>query len=418
MILDNKILDNNIVVLRQGVSGSRAVSIGFWFAVGSRMENSDCRGISHFTEHMLFKGTRSRTARDISVAFDRIGGYSNAFTESEDVCAYCTVPALGKNLETALDVLCDMSCNCVFDPYEFEKERQVIKNEILMVKDDMEESSAEKLASIVWPTSTLGMPITGTLRDLQKITVKNLASWYKKYFAKGQLIVTVTGPEKFVKNPVVEQRLSLLPLHKPYTKFHFDRDAVFCSRRKFLKSNFFQAQLYLAFPFKCSLTKGEFFASMVFNTILGDAMSSRLFETLREKNGICYSVYSYFSYYEDASMWCSVVSCSPKNVAKAKSLLEREVFSFMENPPDDSEISNAIEHLCGEETISSCDTEYAMKNLSRNFSMGLPLLKSSEVIDCIRSVKKNDIMDIAKSVIIRENSTFLVFSSGSRIDVK
>ena len=159
-------------------------------------------------------------------------------------------------------------------------------------------------------------------------------------------------------------------------------------------------------------------ASMVFNTILGDAMSSRLFETLREKNGICYSVYSYFSYYEDASMWCSVVSCSPKNVAKAKSLLEREVFSFMENPPDDNEISNAIEHLCGEETISSCDTEYAMKNLSRNFSMGLPLLTSSEVIDCIRSVKKNDIMDIAKSVIIRENSTFLVFSSGSRIDVK
>ena len=177
---EKTVLKNNIVLVSEYMPHSHNVALGFMFSVGSRYEKEGERGISHFCEHMLFKGTASRKRRKIVAAFDNVGGLVNAFTERDDVFMYSVLPSSNSNINTALEILCDMAQNCTFPPDEIEKERTVIQNEIYAVEDDIEESSIDCLADFIWHNQSLAQSITGSADDIESITREQLLDWYDR----------------------------------------------------------------------------------------------------------------------------------------------------------------------------------------------------------------------------------------------
>ena len=180
MSVFQKTLKNKTVLIIEPMDTVKTVSIGFWFSVGSRYEKAGLRGISHFVEHLLFKGTKKLSSYDIACGFDYIGSYVNAFTDKEAVCMHCTVPS-GK-LKYALEFFCDMCQNSIFSDEDLEKERSVIISEIISSNDDPEEAAGEAVAEAVWEDFCLSQSISGSIDDVKKITREQLLNWYKKYF--------------------------------------------------------------------------------------------------------------------------------------------------------------------------------------------------------------------------------------------
>ncbi len=201
------ILKNNITLITESIDTVKTVAIGFWFQCGSRYEQKNEKGISHFVEHMLFKGTKTRTAFDIASSFDKIGGYVNAFTEREQVCLHCVVPAI--HAHTALEVLCDMIENSVFNEDEIERERKVIISEIISSLDDPEETALDASIETVWPDNPISSSILSTKKDIKKITRQSLKNWYTKYFVTGPLMVSVSGNVGETKLQATLEKLSV-----------------------------------------------------------------------------------------------------------------------------------------------------------------------------------------------------------------
>ncbi|MBR6080778.1 MAG: insulinase family protein [Treponema sp.] len=411
-MIQKTVLSNNINLISQQIESARTVAVGFYFSVGSRYEKPGERGISHFCEHLLFKGTKKFSRRDISRAFDRMGGTVNAFTERDDVCVYAVVPSSDENFSLAMDILCSMSSECIFPEDEVEKERSVVENEILAVEDDPDESSLDELAGMVWKDSQLGQTITGTVADVDSITVEKIRDWYEKYFVHGKLTVFVSGNFDF---DFAEKALSNLPVHKSSVA-DFENAFVWNSGISFVESKFGQQQIYVAYPIEKSFTEKSYWAMCIFNAMCGDTMGSRLFEVLREKNGLCYSVYSFYSRYDDNGIWSCSVSCEKNRTEKTLSLVLSEIDSILSDGFLDSEIADAKGHLSGEEIMGETDMEFVMRRLQKFYSLGLPLYTTDQIISSIRAVEKNDIMELARDILKKDSRAVLVY--GKKIDKK
>ena len=388
---EKTVLKNNIVLVSEYMPHSHNVALGFMFSVGSRYEKEGERGISHFCEHMLFKGTASRKRRKIVAAFDNVGGLVNAFTERDDVFMYSVLPSSNSNINTALEILCDMAQNCTFPPDEIEKERTVIQNEIYAVEDDIEESSIDCLADFIWHNQSLAQSITGSADDIESITREQLLDWYVRYFRKGPLTVFISG--NFNHDAVVSL-LEKLPCRNNKT-VEFKTD--FYSGFQLKKSRFNQVQLYYMYPLKMPFDKKSYYTLMVLNALFGDSMTSRLFEHLRDDQGLCYSVYSFLSCYEDTAVWGATVSCDAKRTETILECLKNEFHSLCSDGFTDEEISLAKEHLCGEELMGCDDVEYVMKKLQRHYQMSLSLSDTNETVGAIRSIGKNDIIEFVRN---------------------
>lgn len=412
-MINKQILKNNIVFISENLENFSTACIGFWIKTGSRFEEKNLAGISHFTEHLVFKGTKNFSTQEISCTFDRMGAYINAFTERENVCFYCTIPVAEnktKNLSKALDVLCELTENAIFPEDEFLREKLVVQNEISSLEDDCDEKSLDVLASSMWPNQKISRSITGTISDVEKITREMIFDWYKKFFVKGELIVIATGN---LDENLISEKLNKMNVHKKvltYPKeFYFKNDLRFASGSKFVKSHFKQIQFFESYNIKTPLKMKDFFVGSVFNAFAGDSLSSRLFSQIREKMALCYNVYSFFTFYENAAIWCATASCDKKNIAELKNQMEKVILELASKEISDFEYENAVEHICGEEIIGSEDPEYLMKRLQNYNSLGFDLLETSEICKSIRSVSKNDIIEFAKNLIVKEKKCQLIY---------
>ncbi|MCR5606892.1 MAG: insulinase family protein, partial [Treponema sp.] len=295
MSIDSIVLNNGIMLITEPIAMAKTVAIGFYFSVGSRYEQKDNRGITHFMEHMLFKGTKTRSYSDISKTFDRMGGYFNAFTEKETVCVHATIPLLNStsnnSLKRALEVLCDMTQNSIFPKAEYEKEAEVVKSEILSAEDDFEECAFDSVEKLLWKNQILGENVSGSVADIDLITREQMYSWYDKYIAHGELLVCVAGN---IDVELIKNMLEQLPEHKVFDAKlkHFSETAVWSKGFNFVKSDFRQEQIFILYPFKCPLSENDYYSLSVLNAIMGDTMSSRFFQSIREKLGLCYNIYS------------------------------------------------------------------------------------------------------------------------------
>jgi predicted Zn-dependent peptidase len=355
-------LGNGITVLTERMPHVRSVALGVWLRSGSRHEPAAVNGISHFIEHLVFKGTATRTAKDIALAVDSIGGQIDAFTTKEYTCFYAKV--LDSHLADAVDLLADIVRSPRFDPQELERERGVILEEIRMVEDSPEELVYDLFSESFYPRHPLGRPIQGTLRSVASLTPARVSRYFRRSYLPANMLVVAAGNvdrRKLVRlldrrlGPIASQRVPRAGGRPPK-----GRSALALREKRDLE----QIHLLLgwnAFP----RSRRERYPLYVLNAILGGSMSSRLFQRIREERGMAYSVYSALHAFHDAGALMVYAATSPDRGDEVVRLIMGELRDLASRGPDAHEVEVAREHLKGSVMLSLESTSSRMSHLAR-----------------------------------------------------
>ncbi len=389
--------------------GTYSVAVGFFAGVGSRDESPDQNGICHFIEHMLFKGTRKRTCRQISEAIEGVGGYLNAYTCEEHTCYYARAPK--KYLFRVLDVLADMYLRSIFRVEEVEKERRVILDEISMVQDQPQQWIQELMSEALWPDHPLGRPLTGTVTTVQQICYEDLIAFYQTRYVGENSIIVIAGDveaaecwewaQKIDRQMRRGKAISLIPASTIRS--------VPCWRIKHRKVE--QAQL--AFGFRVSSRRDpDRHAVRILNVLLGENMSSRLFVRLREEEGLAYSVNSSVNYYEDAGELVITVSVDPAQVEKVSRLIAEELIRLRLERIPRREFERAREYVLGQMDLSLEGTENRMLWLGEQLARGGPFFTLQELKTQIQSVGPQDVWNAARKYLQRGRLAIAVIGPG------
>lgn len=352
------------------VEGARSFSAGFWFPIGSRHEAPRERGFVHFIEHLLFKGTESRSALEIARAVDRVGGYLNAFTERDNICVHCTLPA--RHWRLALDILADLCFRSTFPAEEVEREREVIVSEILASLDDPEETAHDLLLARIWPGDPLSLPIAGSEEDVRRAGREELLAFRELMLGPERLLVTTAGPGSAEEiEAALRELLSGLPGRKAYAPFPDFAEPLFHPCVDRAPARLSQAYLLVALPLHPPFAPGDFYTMSALNGAFGESMSSRLFQQLREREGLCYSVQSGFSMGRTEGLWVAQASSAPEAFPSLLSSMWREIEALgSERPLSTEELSESVSRLEGSYDLALEDTEFRMKRLARQAMLG------------------------------------------------
>jgi predicted Zn-dependent peptidase len=350
-------LENGLAVATAEMPHMASVSVGIWVGVGGRYEPAAINGVSHFIEHLLFKGTRRRSARDISQAVEGIGGYLNAFTSEEHTCFYAK--AGHNHFQQLWDVLADMFLNSTFDPVEISKEREVIKEELAMYIDQPHQYVQELLNALMWPDQPLGRSITGTEKTLDAIGRKQVVEYQRTNYVAPATLVAVGGrithaeAVKAVNKSVRKFSPGQRPRYAPATVTQ-TRPAIHLHTRKTEQT---QAALGIR---ACSRHDEWRFALRLLNVILGENMSSRLFQTVREEHGLAYSIYSGNSFFDDAGDIVISAGLDLDNLEKALKIIVRELKRLASDLASPAELRRARDYLTGQMDLSLENSENQM----------------------------------------------------------
>jgi len=382
---------NGVRIITEKLEHFRSVSLGVWVGAGSRDENDRLNGISHFIEHMIFKGTRGRSSLQIATGLDAIGGLSNAFTGREDTCFHSRV--LDKHFPILADILSDIFLNSVFDPEEIERERQVILQEISMAEDSPEEHIHDLFNSLFWINHPLGMSILGSGKTIAVINRDEMLDHMGRYYTPGRVIIAAAGniDHDIVTNFFAPFFESLEPREKgSRTNSPHINSGISCFYKKLEQVNVI---LGGKAP---QLASESRFAIAVLNTILGGNMSSRLFQAIREKRGLAYSVYSFLSPFTDTGLLGICVGTEPQKVNKVLEVINNEIEKIRNGEISEEELKAAKEHLTGSILLSAENLDARMMRLAKNeYIFGrhieydevvkrLEVVTIDEVVDCLR----------------------------------
>ena len=331
-------LPNGVRILYEQVPSVRSCALGVWVESGSRHEPEELGGISHYIEHMLFKGTESRTAAQLATAFDAIGGQVNAFTTKENTCYYARV--LDTHIQEAADLLCDMYFHSRFGQQETDLERGVILEEIGMYEDTPDDLVIERLSSAIYKGSSLGRPILGTRETLEKIQGDTLRDYCSSRYSAANTVVSVAG--SFTMNDIeqIARRFEKMPGGEPLTAPQAVYQPSFTIKTKDIEQN----HLCLAFP-GIAAGSPERYRMQVLSNILGGGMSSRLFQRVREQKGLCYTIYSFSSAHRDTGYFGIYTALGRSTEMQALELIGQEVRAFAQEGPTEEEVRRSVEQL-------------------------------------------------------------------------
>ena len=357
-------LENGLTILTAEMPHMASVSLGLWVGVGSRYEPEALGGVSHFIEHLLFKGTRKRNAREISEAVEGLGGYLNAFTSEEQTCFYAKAGAV--HFDQLLDVLTDMFLHSTFDAVEINKERDVIKEEIAMYLDQPSQQVQELLNAIMWPDQPLGRSITGSNKTLDHIQREHLLAYRNSLYVASATVIAAAGNiphEKVVK--AVKKLARRFPSgHRAqYSSARSVQEKpTLCLRTKKTE------QTHIALGIRaCSRHDDRRFALRVLNAVLGENMSSRLFQTVREDQGLAYSIYSSSSFFDDAGDVVISSGLDTANLPKLFKTVLREIKRLRDDLVPMGELRRARDYLIGQLDLSLENSENQMMWLAEQW---------------------------------------------------
>jgi predicted Zn-dependent peptidase len=350
-------LENGLRVATAEMPHMVGVSVGIWVGVGSRGEPPALNGVCHFIEHLLFKGTRRRSAKEISQAVEGIGGYLNAFTSEETTCFHAR--ACHDRFEELLDVLQDMLLNSQFAPSEIAKEREVIKEEIAMYLDEPQHYVQELLNATLWPGEPLGRPITGTPQTLDAMRRRDLVDYLRRYYVSSSTLVVIAGK---ISHPQALRAIKRFARH--FRPGKEARWAPLRSNQKTPRLALFskaieQTQLALGIR-TCSRHDERRYALRLLNTILGENMSSRLFQVIREDRGLAYSIYSSPSFFDDTGDLVISAGLDTDNLVKTLRLIIRELRCLVEESPSPAELRRARDYVNGQIALGQESTDNQM----------------------------------------------------------
>lgn len=392
--VNKDVLDNGLTVLTERMPQVRSVSMGVWVKTGSRSESPELNGVAHFVEHLLFKGTRRRTAEEIAREVDSIGGHLDAFTGKETACYSAKV--LDDHLPLAFDILSDLVLHPRFDPDEMERERRVVLEEIKMEEDTPDELVCEIFTQNFWRNQPLGRPILGTARSVGRLDRDRVAGYFREHYAPDQLVVSAAG---HLDHPDI---LDLASRHFGHLERRPDGRALApakpCNPISLrTKKELEQAHICLGVP-GCALTDRNRFAFYLLSTILGAGMSSRLFQNIREKQGLAYAIYSGLSAFRDTGCLSVYAGTSLENAGRVVGSIVREFRDLKEHRVKEEELRRAKDHLKGSLLLSLESSSSRMANLARQELYFGDYTPPRETILDIGRVSADQVQALAHSV--------------------
>jgi predicted Zn-dependent peptidase len=385
------VLPNGLTILTEKMDHIRSVAMGVWIRAGSRHELPEINGISHFVEHMVFKGTKSRSAQHIAREVDAIGGNLDAFTGKETVCF--NIKVLDEHVPVALDVLSDLVLNPVFATDEITRERGVILEEIKMDEDNPDYLVHEIFTQAFWKDHPLGKPILGTKETVKRFERDTLCSFYGQRFHGSNMIFSAAGNiehDVFVEQ--VTRRFESLPTGESLTAVVPPKTAarIILKNKKALE----QVQLCLGVPAPAIADESRY-VTLVLNTILGGGMSSRLFQTVREERGLAYSIYSDLNPYSDTGSLCVYAGTSSDRAIQVVQLVMEQFRRLKSEPLPADELRRAKDQLKGNLLLSLESSMSRMSNLARqqmhfNYFFGM-----QEILDRVESITEDQVLAMA-----------------------
>lgn len=391
-------LPNGVRIVYEHIDHVRSVSVGIFVGVGSRSERPSENGAAHFIEHMLFKGTQTRTASELAFEMDAVGGQINACTTRESTCFYARV--LDSHLDRAVDILCDMFFNSRFDEKDVKSERGVILEEIDMYDDAPEDMVVERLMAKCFPGS-LGRPILGRPAVLGNFDGISLRAFKDSHYTPQNIVVALCGSFDDGAVKELSQRFSQLEAKKsPKPQKGQYLPAVY-TKKKATEQN----QLCLAFEGCCSGDEGRY-ANQLMSLILGGGMSSRLFQTVREKNGLCYSVYSFSSSFADTGMFGIVTALDRENDRRALELIRDELDRLRNDGVTEEELHRVREQAKSNIVIALESTSARMNRLGYGELMHGSSICADELIRRYDSVTCGDVLRAAGRLLRPETMSF------------
>ncbi|MGI6005835.1 MAG: M16 family metallopeptidase [Christensenellales bacterium] len=387
-------LSNGIRIIGEKRDQFRSVTLGIWARAGEVIEREGEEGLSHFIEHMMFKGTKKRSSQEISAAIDGIGGQINAFTAKECTCYYCRV--IDDTIDTAFEVLSDMLTGSVMDDKEIAKEKSVITEEIHMVEDSPEEYVHELLCECYYNDHPLAKPILGTADSVSSFTRDGIFEYLDRTYTPGSIVVAIAGSFDFDHIiELAEKHLS----HWPYERGNQTVQQVY--PEYVIKSPAFLArpieQMHICLGYRGIAQEDErLFALSVMNNLLGGGMSSRLFQKIREERGLAYSVYSYPSIYSGSGMMGIYAGTTVAQAADAIGIIRDIAGDIAQNGVTEFEFSQAKSQLRGSFILGNEASSSRMMSIGKALLMQERVRDQSEILELIDGVTIEDVARVAK----------------------
>jgi predicted Zn-dependent peptidase len=385
-------LPNGLIVLTERMEHLRSVAMGVWIKSGSRCEPAETNGISHFVEHMVFKGTRSRSALNIAREMDSIGGNLDAFTGKETICF--NVKSLAEHVPIALDVLADLTLNPTFASGDIERERGVILEEIKIDEDNPDVLVHELFTQNFWKDHPLGKPILGTTTTVGKLDQGKLFDYHGGRFLGSNMIFSAAGNlqhDEFVE--AVSQKFAALPLGEAV----YEEQAPEASARIVLRNKkaLEQVQICLGVP-SPAITDDNRYVTLILNTVLGGGMSSRLFQTIREERGMVYSIYSDLNPYRDTGTLCIYAGTSVGKALEVVDLILLELRKLKEALLSDEELTRAKDQVKGNILMGLESSNSRMANLARQEMYFQQFFTVEEITARIDAVQAEQVQTMAQ----------------------
>ncbi len=392
--LRRTVLPNGLIVLTERMDHLRSVAMGVWIKSGSRCEPAEINGISHFVEHMLFKGTRSRSAQAIAREMDAIGGNLDAFTGKETICF--NVKSLSDHVPVALDILSDLVLNPIFAPLDIERERGVILEEIKIDEDNPDLLVQELFMQSFWKGHPLGMPILGTTETVGRLSQNQLFDYHGGRFHAGNIVFSAAGQlehDSFVD--AVAAKFSSLSMGQPFAEPSAPQPSARIVMRN--KKALEQVQICMGVPAP-PITDEDRYSALVLNTVLGGGMSSRLFQTIREERGMVYSIFSDLSPFRDTGALCVYAGTSAGKALEVISLVLSEFRNLKEIPLSDEELKRAKDQLKGNLLLGLESSNARMANLARQEMYFHKFFSMDELIARVDAVDSAKVQNMAQQL--------------------
>lgn len=387
-------LRNDIEVIVEKLEHVKSVSVGYWVRVGSMNETEKNNGVSHFIEHMLFKGTEHLTAKEIATTMDNIGGQLNAFTSKECTCYYAKV--MDTHVDIAFNVLSDMIQNPLFEERDIERERGVVIEEINMYEDSPEDLAHDELAKVMYQNNPLGYPILGTIETLTAMDRECIVSYYNQYYTPQNLVISVVGNVDY--DQVIEMLNDRLgdweAKHGDFNqKVTEELTTGVVKRTKDIE------QFHMCLGFKgYGRNDQRQYSLLVLNNILGGSMSSRLFQKIREEMGLVYSIYSYPTNYFDTGVFTIYAGMNSNEVETVMALIKDELELLKTESVSDEEFLTAKEQLKGNYILGLESTSSRMINYGRSYLLEGSIKTQEEILEKIDKISKKDIENIIEDI--------------------
>ncbi|MEH7177166.1 M16 family metallopeptidase [Neobacillus vireti] len=397
---------NGVRIVLENIPTVRSVAIGVWIGTGSRNENPQTNGISHFLEHMFFKGTKTRSAKEIAESFDSIGGQVNAFTSKEYTCYYAKV--LDTHAQFALDVLADMFFNSTFVEEELNKERNVVLEEIKMYDDTPDDIVHDLLSRAIYENHPLGYPILGTEETLNTFTSNTLKEYIHNHYTPENVVISIAGnvSDNFIRE-----------VEKYFGSYEGGNSAIteniptFHSNRLSRKKETEQAHLCIGFE-GLKIGHEDVYSLIILNNILGGSMSSRLFQEVREQRGLAYSVFSYHSAYQDNGVVTVYGGTGAKQLNVLFETIQETLGKLKQDGITEKELVNSKEQLKGSLMLSLESTNSRMSRNGKNELLLKRHRSLDEIIEQIDQVTKQSVDGMANSVFTDKYSVSLISPDG------